>query len=255
MIEPRWPGAVPPGVAAVMSTRRGGASAAPFDSLNLGTAVGDAPASVATNRAVFGAHLAARGGRAVWLRQVHGVAVLRLVAGMPEHPDAPADAAWTTERGLACTVGVADCLPVLLAAHDGRAVAAAHAGWRGLAAGVLERTVESMCAGSGVEPTQLLAWLGPCIGPDAFEVGSEVLEGFGRQPQAADQPAFRFAPRADGSRRWRADLHALARERLHAAGLRDIAALPRCTVGEPSDFFSYRRDGRTGRMAAAVWRC
>jgi polyphenol oxidase len=185
---------------------------------------------------------------------VHGVRVLRLQAQTPDHPEAPADAAWTTERGLACTVGVADCLPVLLAAHDGRAVAAAHAGWRGLAAGVLDETVEALATGAGLAPGELRAWLGPCIGPAAFEVGADVLQAFGREATRADQPAFAWSPRADGSPRWRADLQALARERLQALGVHAVVAEPRCTVAEASAFFSFRRDGVTGRMAAAIWR-
>ncbi len=251
LIEPVWPGGAPPGVGAAMSTRGGGTSGAPWQTLNLGVAVGDEPAAVAANRARFAQALAAR---PVWLRQVHGTRVLRLDAATPEHPPEPADAAWSTEPGIACTVQVADCLPVLLATRDGRAVAAVHAGWRGLAGGVLETTLAALREGAGAEPAELLAWLGPCIGPAAFEVGADVLEGFGRAPLRADQPAFRWAPRADGSARWRADLPALARERLVSQGLGAIAVHGGCTVAESSGFFSFRRDGVTGRMAAAVWR-
>jgi YfiH family protein len=251
LIEPAWPGGPPPGVAAAMSTRHGGVSVAPWESLNLGVAVGDDASAVASNRDRFARALSAR---PVWLRQVHGTRVLRLDAGTPEHPSEPADAAWTTERGTACTVQVADCLPVLLATGDGRAVAAAHAGWRGLAGGVLEATVAALRDGAGVEPAELRAWLGPCIGPAAFEVGSDVLAAFGRAPLPADQPAFRWAPRADGSARWRTDLPQLARERLAALGVAAVAVHGSCTVAGASGFFSFRRDGVTGRMAAAVWR-
>ena len=251
LITPAWPGEPPPGVGAAMSTRQGGVSTAPWQSLNLGVAVGDDPAAVATNRARWAQAL---GARPVWLRQVHGTRVLRLDAATPEHPAEPADAAWTTEPGIACTVQVADCLPVLLATRCGRAVAAAHAGWRGLAGGVLEATVAALHEGAGAEPAELMAWLGPCIGPAAFEVGAEVLQGFGRTPQPADQPAFRWSPRADGSARWRADLAALARERLVGLGVAAVAVHGACTVGEASGFFSFRRDGVTGRLAAAVWR-
>jgi hypothetical protein len=251
LLTPAWPGEPPPGVGAAMSTRAGGVSGAPWQALNLGVAVGDDAEAVATNRRRFAAAL---GARPVWLRQVHGVAVLRLDAGTPQHPAEPADAAWTTEPGIACTVQVADCLPVLLAARDGRAVAAAHAGWRSLAAGVLEATVAAMQRGAGLAPGDLMAWLGPCIGPAAFEVGADVLQGFGRQASPGDQPAFRWAPRADGSPRWRADLPRLARERLQAAGVSAVAVQGACTVSEASSFFSFRRDGVTGRMAAAVWR-
>jgi len=251
LIPPAWPGEPPPGVGAAMSTRAGGVSAEPWRSLNLGVAVGDAPAAVAHNRACFAQAL---GARPVWLRQVHGVHVLRLDAATPEHPPEPADAAWTTEPGIACTVQVADCLPVLLATRDGRAVGAAHAGWRGLAGGVLEATVAALREGARAEPAELLAWLGPCIGPTAFEVGADVLQGFGRQPQPGDQPAFRWAPRPDGSPRWLADLPLLARERLAALGVAAMAVHGGCTVTEPSTYFSFRRDGVTGRLAAAVWR-
>ncbi len=251
LIVPSWPGGAPAGIGAAMSTRAGGASRPPWQALNLGVAVGDDAAAVTENRRRFARAL---GARPVWLRQVHGTQVLRLAADTPAMPDEPADAAWTTEPGIACTVQVADCLPVLLAARDGRAVAAAHAGWRGLAAGVLEATVAALRDGAGVAPGALQAWLGPCIGPAAFEVGAEVLAGFGRSAEPVDQPGFRWSPRADGSARWRADLAALARERLAAVGVAAVATHGGCTVGDASDFFSFRRDGVTGRMAAAVWR-
>jgi YfiH family protein len=250
-VAPDWPGGLPPGVGAAMSTREGGVSVAPWHSLNLGVAVGDDPQAVASNRARFEAAL---GARPVWLRQVHGVRVLCLASDTPAHPPEPADAAWTTEAGIACAVQVADCLPVLLAARDGRVVAAAHAGWRGLAAGVLDTTVAALHKGAGVAPADLLAWLGPCIGPTAFEVGSDVLLAFGRPAAPCDQPAFRWAPRPDGSPRWRADLAQLARERLQALGIEAVASHGGCTVSDVSCFFSFRRDGVTGRMAAAIWR-
>ncbi len=234
-----------------MSTRLGGVSAAPWHSFNLGVAVGDEPQAVASNRAGFEAAL---GARPVWLRQVHGTAVRRLDRTTPEHPSEPADAAWTTEPGIACTVQAADCLPVLLATRDGRAVAAAHAGWRGLSAGVIEATLAAMAQGAGVKPAEIVAWLGPCIGREAFEVGAEVLPAFGREAHAADQPGFCWAPRSDGSPRWRADLLLLAEERLRAAGVPAVAAHGGCTVSDASRFFSFRRDGITGRMAAAIWR-
>ena len=241
-----------PDVGAVMSTRCGGVSAAPWDSLNLGAAVGDDPGAVAENRRRFTAALA--GARPVWLRQVHGVAVLRLQPLTPEHPDAAADAAWTTERGLACVVGAADCMPVLVARRGGGAVGAAHAGWRGLAAGVVEGLVAAICEGAGCQPADLCAWLAPCIGPQAFEVGADVLEAFGVVPGPRDLPHFTYRPRADGSARWHADLQGLAAQRLRELGLAEVHATAACTYGDPSRFFSFRRDGRTGRMAAAIWR-
>lgn len=202
--------------------------------------------------------------RPVHLRQVHGSAVLDLDACRvdPESPEpewraweqslASADAAVTTRPGVACTVRVADCLPVLLADSRGRGVAAAHAGWRGLAAGVLEATVSALCRATGGQPAELLAWLGPCIRAHAFEVGVDVLEAFGRNPSQCDA-RFVWSPRADGSARWRADLPGLAQDRLRAAGLAAITDSGLCTFSDESRFFSFRRDGQTGRMAASVW--
>lgn len=234
-----------------MSQREGGVSVGPFASLNLGVAVGDEPAAVAQNRARFSASL---GAQPVWLRQVHGVTVLRLQAGGDTTPGEPADAAWTADTGVACTVQVADCLPVLFTLRDGSAVAAAHAGWRGLAAGVLDATVRALCEGRGAVPSDVLAWLGPCIGPREFEVGADVLQAFGEDPAAPDARRFVYRARPDGAARWRANLPLLAAERLAAAGVQHITSAGACTVEDASSFFSFRRDGVTGRMAAAVWR-
>lgn len=249
LLRPLWP--APPGVRAGMSQRAGGLSVSPWAGLNLGGAVGDDPAAVAENRARFASAL---GARPVWLRQVHGTHVVRLDAGTLGAPLPPADAAWTSEPGIACAVLVADCLPVLMALRDGRAVAAAHAGWRGLAAGVLEATVEALCAGTGAAPGDVLAWLGPCIGPRHFEVGADVLEAFGQGPGAADPARFASRRRVDGSARWLADLPLLARDRLASAGVHAVSRLEACTVEDGSRFFSFRRDGVTGRHAAAIWR-
>lgn len=245
-LEPEW--AVDARVGALMSTRAGGVSAAPFDSLNLGRSAGDAPAAVDENRRRFAQALRAR---PVWLSQVHGQRVVRLTGGADPAPP-QADAAISTEPGIACTVMVADCLPLLFAAPAGRGVAAAHAGWRGLAAGVLETTVAALCEAAACTPAQLQAWLGPCIGPRQFEVGADVLAAFARQ---ADAPGARFVPRprADGAQRWLADLPGLARDRLRALGLTQISGGAWCTVEDSSRFFSFRRDGVTGRMGAAVW--
>jgi len=249
VLRPDWP--APPGVRAAMSTRAGGVSRAPWDSLNLSVSVGDEAAAVAENRARWVASL---GHAPAWLHLVHGRAVLRLQAGGPEHPTTRADAAWTTDPGVVCQVTAADCLPVLFALRDGSAVGAAHAGWRGLAAGVLEATVAAICEGVGAPPQELQAWLGPCIGPQAFEVGAEVLQAFGCEAAAGSSPRFVSRPRGDGRARWLADLPALATDRLQAVGVTRITASGLCTVADTSRFFSFRRDGVTGRFAAAIWR-
>lgn len=153
---------------------------------------------------------------------------------------------------MACTELVADCLPVLMVSRDGRAVAAAHAGWRGLSQGVLEATLAALHAGAGVTPAEVVAWLGPCIGPRAFEVGAEVLQAFGAYGKAG--PRFVSQPGPDRPSRWRADLQSLAVDRLAAAGVLNVRCSRLCTVEDASRFFSFRRDGRTGRMAASVWR-
>ena len=245
-IQPDWSAT---GVGGLMSTRAGGQSTAPFDRLNLGSGVGDDPAVVSRNRTIFRA--AAGGAAPVFLKQVHGTRVVRLTA---QHAASnatveEADASVTTELGLACTVLVADCLPVLFAAPEGRAVGAAHAGWRGLCGGVLEATLREVCAAAVCAPEEVSVWLGACIGPRRFEVGPDVLEAFG----AADQTAVAacFAPSRPG--KWLADLPRLARLRLSAVGVHHATGGTWCTVEEPSRFFSFRRDGVTGRMAAATW--
>jgi YfiH family protein len=231
-----------------MTTRRGGTSTAPFDSCNLSTRAGDMPEAVAHNRACL-AHAAAA--TPVYLNQVHGARVVRLgreeaQAGAPVHD---ADACITTEPGLACTVLVADCLPALFAAPGGRAVGAAHAGWRGLAGGVLEATLHAVCEAAGCGASQVQVWLGPCIGPEHFEVGADVLEAFRRNGDA--DAASCFVPRAPG--KWLADLPRLARARLGGAGVVSVTGGEWCTVTDASRFYSFRRDRTTGRMAASVW--
>ncbi len=220
-LVPTWP--APSNVGALMSTRRGGVSAAPFDSLNLGRSAGDDATAVDENRRRFTAALG--GARPVWLSQVHGIRVLRLhAADSPDGAWPAADASLTTEPGVACTVMVADCLPVLFAAPHGRGVAAAHAGWRGLAGGVLEATLEALCAAAACAPAEVCAWLGPAIGPRCFEVGADVVEAFGGGPRFVERP------RPDGALRWRADLPGLATDRLRAAGLTQVSGGERCTV-------------------------
>ena len=247
-LQPQWPAL--PGVQALMTLRGGGVSAAPFDSFNLSLGVGDDPAAVQANRARLRARMPAR---PTWLRQVHGRDVLQIRHATPEHPPEPFDAAWTREAGLACMVGAADCMPVLFATVDGRAVGAAHAGWRGLAAGVVEATLQALCEGQGVPPADVQVWLGPCIGPRQFEVGADVLQAFGQAPESPAPQLFVPRARPDGSPRWLAHLPALAQLRLQAAGVRCISTAGACTVEDPSSFFSFRRDGRTGRMLAAIW--
>jgi len=246
-LRPSW--AAPANVGAAISTRRGGVSAPPFDSLDLRPAGlpgdgDDAPEARRENERRF---VAAIGARPVWLDQVHGNRVVRIDAAAPDLQRA--DASICTERAVACVVRVADCLPVLLCSADGAAVGAAHAGWRGLAAGVLENTVAALCDAASCEPGRLLAWLGPCIGPRCFEVGADVRQAFG-----GDEAFFVWRPRPDGSPRWLADLPGLARARLARAGVAQVGGGEACTVEDPARFFSYRRDGRTGRMAAAVWK-
>ena len=242
-IVPDWP--APRSVGAVCSTRTGGVSRGVYRSLNLGDHVGDALVDVAANRARLQDAL---GVRPVFLKQVHGIDVLDLDAETPD--GAEADACVAATPGNACTVMVADCLPVLFASACGTRVAAAHAGWRGLASGVLERTLQRLRTVGEAPP---VAWLGPCIGPRAFEVGGEVKTLFEkRAPEAAD--CFRVAGE---SGKWWADLAGLARQRLRAAGVESIhgndGSDAWCTVRNPLDFFSHRRDGVSGRFAACVW--
>jgi polyphenol oxidase len=234
-----WP--APPGVRALITTRAGGVSTGPYRSLNLGTATGDEPARVAENRARVRRALPAD---PVWLAQVHGseVADADVLPLLPR-----ADASIATRDGVVCAVLVADCIPVLLCDMHGRAVAAAHAGWRGLAAGVLRNTITRM-GERGVEAADILAYVGPGIGPAAFEVGSDVYDAF----VGLDAAATAFTPRANA--KWMADLHALVRQALKTAGVERVYGQALCTASDPSRFFSYRRDGITGRMAALVWR-
>lgn len=248
------------GVTACMTARSGGVSPPPWDTCNLGDHVGDDPERVRRNRAVLAACLPAR---PVFLEQVHGETVVRLQGGLASGhaPSAiQADGALCTEPGVACVVMVADCLPILLSAPEGRGVAALHAGWRGLAGsgpacpsgrGIVHTGVQALCEATGADPRDLRAWLGPCIGPQAFEVGADVLAGFGVSPQAGEA-APRFVPRPGQAGKWLADLPGLARDRLAAIGVRQIEGGQWCTVSAAGRFFSHRRDGRSGRQAAAI---
>jgi len=235
LITPDWP--APAHIKAISTTRTGGVSAAPFAALNLGDHVGDDMAFVNANRALLRQHLPAE---PLWLKQVHG----RFVADAGcATANTEADAAVAHSKNVVCAIMTADCLPVLFCDRAGTAVGAAHAGWRGLADGVLEATVAAM----RVEADEILAWFGPAIGPTAFEVGSEVRATF---IQHDPQHASAFAPHGE---KWLCDLYLLARQRLNRIGVTAIYGGDRCTHSEPEHFFSYRRDGQTGRMASLIW--
>ncbi len=238
-IEPVWP--APANVRALSTLRTGGVSAGVYESLNLGDHVGDDPALVQENRRrLRAAHALPR--EPQWLQQVHGVRVADLDSA---HVDLRADAAFTRCKFKICAILTADCLPVLFTDVAGECVAAAHAGWRGLADGVLEATVDAM----RIDPSRLLAWLGPAIGAQRFEVGSEVRDAFVRKDPAA---AAAFTPGARA--RPMADLRVLARQRLVGAGVRQIFGDDDCTHSQPQRFFSHRRDGRSGRQATLIWK-
>ena len=245
--------ALPTGVQAICTTRVGGVSQAPFDGFNLGDHVQDDVHAVAQNRTLLQAQLC--GARPVFLSQVHGVDVLQL-SGLTPH-GTKADACLTQEPHVACTIMVADCLPLLFTDDAGQVVAAAHAGWRGLAAGVIEQTVHAMCRTSAITPAQVRVWLGPCIGPNAFEVGDEVRDAFSAQEQAAGTAPY-FKPHPTHWGKWLADLAGLARLRLQSIGIHAVAGNDStsdwCTVAQRSRLFSFRRDGVTGRFAVCIWR-
>ncbi|MEN5242222.1 peptidoglycan editing factor PgeF [Pseudomonas atacamensis] len=234
-LTPDWP--APASVRACVTTREGGVSEAPFDSLNLGDHVDDRPEAVAENRRRLTEHFSIQ---PAWLQQVHGIAVVHADPGIV----ATADASWTATPGIACTAMTADCLPALFCDRAGTRVAAAHAGWRGLAAGVLEATLDSLDVPAG----EVLVWLGPAIGPKAFEVGPEVREVFINQlPEAAEA----FVP-SNNAGKFMADIYLLARLRLAERGVTAVYGGGFCTVTDPR-FFSYRRASRTGRFASLVW--
>ena len=249
MFQAQWP----EGVNSFCSVRHGGASKGPFESLNLGNHVQDDPADVSANRGTFAEHL---GAKPVFLNQVHGWNLIELTDQTPD--GMAADVCITQFPRLACTIMVADCLPVLLAEPEGQWVAAAHAGWRGLAGeaglGVMEVAVNAMRERMGSDVAQLQVWLGPCIGPQAFEVGHEVRDAFcGDQAQASH--CFQPGPMKG---KWWADLPALARMRLQALGVTQITgndgSSSWCTVAQQDLFFSHRRDRVSGRFAASIWR-
>ena len=237
-VVPDWPAAAT--VRAFVTTREGGVSTGPYASLNLGANSGDDPDHVAVNRRVVRGHLPAT---ARWMAQVHGVEVADLDTLRGE--DAPgADAAVTTRPGTVATVLTADCMPLFLCDREGRRVGVVHAGWRGMAAGVIEACVQRLQS----PPEEMLAWMGPTIGRDAFEVGGEVREAFVSRDASA---AAAFVPGSAG--KFLADLYALARLRLARAGVHAVYGGGHCTFHEPDRFFSYRREKRSGRMGAFIW--
>ncbi|HPF27674.1 MAG TPA: peptidoglycan editing factor PgeF [Steroidobacteraceae bacterium] len=252
LLHMRW--TLPAGVRAAFTLRTGGVSAAPYDSFNVASHVGDDTDAVARNRATLST-AAALPREPAWLQQVHGCGVVDLdrTSWSPADP-VQGDASVTARAGQVCAIQVADCLPVLLAQWDGARVGAAHAGWRGLAAGVLEATVAAMRAGSPAAGSTgghagLVAWLGPSISQPHFEVGDEVRAAFLAHSEAAGSAFLRNA-----RGRWQCDLVALARQRLAAAGVTRIAGGGWCTYADREQFYSYRRDGQCGRMAALIWR-
>ncbi|MGH8295624.1 MAG: peptidoglycan editing factor PgeF [Steroidobacteraceae bacterium] len=244
IIVPAWPAAA--GIRAAFTLRTGGVSRPPFDQCNIASHVGDDPQAVAENRGRLRAILELPAEPA-WLEQVHGHRAVDLDRQTSLGSLGPADASVARTPGRICAIQVADCMPVLLAAADGSAIGAAHAGWRGLAGGVLEAAVRAM----RTPPEELLAWLGPAIGQAHFEVGEEVRAAFLTADTGA---AAAFTANTRG--RWQCDLYALARRRLAALGLPAPAVFGGgwCTYAEAHRFFSYRRDGRCGRMAALIWR-
>ena len=237
LIRPDWPAAA----GALVTTREGGASGGAYASLNLGLRSGDDEAAVRENRRRLEDLLPSR---PVWLRQVHGTRVADADAARAAGEAPEADAAVARRPGTVCAVLVADCMPVLLADQAATVVGVAHAGWRGLCAGVLEATLDAMRA----EPGEMMAWLGPAIGPRVYEVGDEVREAF-----VARDPAAGAAFRAVRRGHWLLDLYAIARQRLAARGVTRVHGGGLCTFSDPARFFSYRRDGATGRMAALIW--
>jgi len=239
LIRPQWP--APPNVRAIATTRAGGDSGGAFASLNLGSHVGDRSRAVAANRRRLEAE-AELPAQPVWLEQVHGTRLVELT-GAPV--DGAADAAMTAGPGLVCAVLTADCLPVLFCDRAGTRVAAVHAGWRGLAAGILDATIDAF-GHAGIAPAELMAWLGPAIGPAAYEVGDDVRNAFSA---AADASAFE---RNDAGR-WQCDLYGLARHRLVARGVVTVAGGGFCTHADAPRFFSHRRDGQCGRQATLIW--
>ncbi len=236
LIFPDWP--APANVKALQTTRAGGVSAAPYDSLNLGGHVGDDGLKVAANRQLLSPYVPTE---PLWLNQVHGIAVVdaAIASCLPD-----ADASFTKASKVVCATMTADCLPVLLCDEAGTVVAAVHAGWRGLCDGVIESAIAAM----QLPPRNLMAWLGPAIGPNAFEVGADVRAAFMTHANEAN-----LAFRAVAGDKWLGDIYLLAKQRLHKLGVERIYGGGLCTYTDRTRFFSFRRDGATGRMASLIW--
>lgn len=242
------------GISVVTTTRLGGCSQGAYQAFNLATHVNDAVEAVIANRVRL-QQVIDRAPEVLWLNQVHGAQV---VSAEQAESGVKADASYTTKANKACAILTADCLPVVIAAVDGSGVAVAHAGWRGLAGGVLEATLTALSEANGNLPTSSMrAWLGPCIGPSAFEVGAEVRAAFvrsqGEQALACFTEVMATAPQGHESTHYLCDLAGLAVQRLANAGVEGVLVDGRCTVTQPETFFSHRRDGQTGRMATLAW--
>jgi len=247
-IKPEWP--APKNVCSLLSTRQGGISNSPYDSLNLGDHVGDQSSRVLANRQILRKHLPAE---PLWLRQTHGIQVSTPATRTQESPKPfEADAAVTNIPNEVLAIMTADCLPVLFSNADGSVVGAAHAGWRGLSDGVLENTVSEMLQlANSSKVSDLIAWMGPAIGPSSFEIGRDVVERF--EETGLHDMNQCFSPIPNKSGKYLADIYQLARDRLTSAGIKSIFGAEMCTVQDGERFFSYRRDGVTGRFASLIW--
>ena len=247
-IKPHW--VVPPQIKSFCTTRHGGVSKAPFNTLNLGLNAGDDSVDVLHNRSIVRPHLPAE---PLWLKQIHGVAVStpgsrKVSSGKPFE----ADAAVTNIANEVLAILTADCMPILFASKGGDVIGAAHAGWRGLSGGVLENTLQEMLALSpGLSPKDIVVWMGPAIGPTAFEVGEDVMQAFAGQGSTILSKAF--TPIDGNSGKYLANLYLLARERLRSLGIEEINGGDFCTFNDSERFFSYRRDKETGRFATLIW--
>ena len=251
LIEPDWP--APSNVRSFVTTRSGGISNTPYDSLNLGGSVGDQHEAVAFNRRLISAQLPSD---PVWLKQVHGTAVWNARQIQPSPNTIEADAAFTLNKNVVVAVTTADCLPLFFCSHDGSVVGVAHAGWRGLCKGVIENTVHQILnSGINLHAQDLMAWLGPAIGPEAFEVGEDVLREFAKFTvnHSVECLTSAFVPIKQKPGKYLANLYLLAKVRLNSLGIFDIYGGNFCTYQDRDHFFSYRRDGPTGRFASLIW--